>query len=340
MKKMMKAWQRQGEGLNNIKRIELPIPSVGPNQILIKVKAVSLNYRDKAIVDGIYLPHLMTKPFVPVSDAAGEVAAVGTNVTKFSIGDRVISHLYTKWLNGTPDEDYGPSAIGGPNDGGLAQYMLLEESATVKAPDNLTYEEASALPIAALTVWFSLVEYGKIKAGDTVLVLGTGGVSVSAVQIASALGAKVIATSSSNAKGEKIKALGATYVINYAENPDWEKEVLKLTNGEGAQHILEVVGGDNLNKSIEAVALQGNIYVIGFLKNMMAEVNLFTLLAKQARVQGIYVGHHKALKDVVKAFDQLNIKPVIDKVYSFDDAIQAYEHLNQGAFGKVVIKID
>lgn len=336
----MKAWQRQGAGLENIKRVELAVPAAGADQILIKVKAVSLNYRDKAIVDGIYLPHLMDRPFVPVSDAAGEVVAVGENVTSFKIGDRVISHLYTKWLDGAPNQDYGPSAVGGPNDGGLAEYMLLEGNAAVKIPDYLTYEQASALPIAALTVWFSLVEYGKIKAGDTVLVLGTGGVSVAAVQIAAALGARVIATSSSDEKAEKVRALGASDVINYVKKPDWVKEVLNLTNGEGAQHILEVVGGDNLNQSIEAAALQGNIYVIGFLKNMTAEINLFTLLAKQAKVQGIYVGHHRALKEAVRAFEQLKINPVIDRVFPFDQAIQAYEHLAKGAFGKVVIKIE
>ncbi len=339
-KSTMKAWQRQGPGLDNIKRVELPVPTAGLGQILVKVKAVSLNYRDKAIADGIYLPHLMTEPFIPVSDAAGEVVAIGDKVTKFKAGDRVISHMFTEWLDGAPNQDYGPSALGGPKDGGLAEYLLLEEEATVKAPDYMTYEEAASLPIAALTVWFSLVEYGKIKAGDTVLVLGTGGVSVSAVQIAAALGARVIATSSSNAKAEKIKSLGATDVINYVENPDWEKNVLELTNGEGVQHILEVVGGDSLNKSLEAVALQGNIYIIGFLKNMMAEVNLFTLLAKRVRVQGINVGHRKALEDVVKAFQQLKIQPVIDKVYPFEDALKAYEHLNQGAFGKIVIQVN
>lgn len=337
--KTMKAWQKQGIGLENLKKVELPVPTPKANEVLIKVKAVSLNYRDKAIMDGTYLPELMNRRFVPVSDACGEVVSIGEGVTKFEIGDRVISHLYTEWLDGKPSMDYGPTAVGGPNDGGLAEYMILKEEATVPAPSNLTDGEASTLPIAALTNWFSLVEYGKIKAGDTVLVLGTGGVSIFGIQIASALGARVIATTSSDEKGEQVKKLGAQDVINYVTTPDWEKEVLRLTNGEGVQHILEVVGGDSINKSIDAVALQGNIYVIGFLKNMMAEVNLFSLLAKQARVQGIYVGHKKALDDMIKAFNQLNIKPVIDTVYSMDQAIEAYKHVAKGAFGKIVIKI-
>lgn len=206
-------------------------------------------------------------------------------------------------------------------------------------PFNLTDEEASTLPIAALTVWFSLVEYGKIKAGDTVLILGTGGVSIYAIQIASALGARVIVTTSSDEKDERVRALGAKEVINYVKTPDWEEEVLKLTDGKGAQHILEVVGGDSINRSIDALALQGTIYVIGFLKSMMAEVNLFSLLAKQARIQGIYVGHRKAFDEMNKAFNELNIKPVIETVYPFSDAIQAYEHLGRGAFGKIVIKV-
>ncbi|MFP3668847.1 NAD(P)-dependent alcohol dehydrogenase [Priestia sp. SIMBA_032] len=335
----MKAWQRQGVGLENLKLVDLPTPEPGPKQLLVRVKAVSLNFRDKAIVDGVYLPHLMTQPFVPVSDASGEVVKVGSEVTKFKKGDRVTSHMFTKWKDGTPNKDDGAHALGGPKNGGLAEYMLLNEDATVMTPVTLTDEEASTLPIAAFTVWFSLVEYGKIKAGDTVLVQGTGGVSVYAVQIASALGAKVIATSSSNEKLERVKALGAKEVINYAETPDWEKEVLKITEGKGVNHILEVVGGQSINRSIEALALQGHIYIIGFLESMMAEVNVFSLLAKQAHIQGINVGHRRAFEDMIRAFDELDIRPVIDTVYSFDEALDAYKHLYKGAFGKIVIKV-
>lgn len=335
----MKAWQKQGIGLENLRMVEIPTPQPGPKQLLVKVNAVSLNFRDKSILDGDYLPDLMSKPFVPVSDAAGEVVEVGSNVTRFKKGDRVTSHLYTKWIKGEPNENDAPFAIGGPIDGGLAEYMILEEDATVPTPDNLTDEEASTLPIAALTPWFSLIEYGKMKAGDTVLVQGTGGVSIFAVQIASALGAKVIATTSSDEKGELVRALGASEIINYVKNPNWEDEVLKLTDGKGVDHILEVVGGDSINHSIAALKPQGHIYIIGFLKGMMADVNLFSLLSKQANIQGILVGHRKAMDEMNKAFDEYKIKPVIDTVYSFDQAIEAYEHLARGAFGKIVIKV-
>ncbi|WP_195694719.1 zinc-dependent alcohol dehydrogenase family protein [Priestia megaterium] len=337
----MKAWQLNEFGLENLKMVETPIPTPGPKEILVRVKAVSLNYRDKAIVDGIYLPEIMKAhlPFVPVADASGEVVSVGSEVTKFQKGDRVTSHMFTEWIDGKPDLNLGVSALGGPINGGLAEYMILKEDTAVKTPANMTDEEASTLPIAALTVWFSLVEYGKIKAGDTVLVQGTGGVSVYAIQIASALGAKVIATSSSNEKLERVKALGAKEVINYAETPDWEKEVLKLTNGQGVQHILEVVGGEGINRSIEALAPQGNLYVIGFLNGLEANVDLFALLAKQVKVHGINVGHRRAFDDMALAFEQLQIKPVIDTVYEFDQAIEAYKHLYKGAFGKIVIKV-
>ncbi|MBW7456607.1 NAD(P)-dependent alcohol dehydrogenase, partial [Paenibacillus sepulcri] len=251
----------------------------------------------------------------------------------------VISHLYTKWIEGAPNDNDAPYAIGGPNDGGLAEYMILEEDAAVFTPSNLTDEEASTLPIAALTAWFSLVEYGNLQADETVLIQGTGGVSIFGVQIAAALGARVIATTSSDAKGERVKALGASDIINYVTTPDWEKEVLKLTDGKGAQHILEVVGGDSINRSIDALTPQGYIYIIGFLKSMMAEVNLFSLLSKQAKVQGILVGHRQALEKMNLAFDEYKIKPVIDTVYPFEQAIEAYKHLSSGAFGKIVIRI-
>lgn len=333
----MKAWQLEGFGLDNLKQTNVEIPTIKENQILIKVNAVSLNYRDTAIVDGVYTPELLNFPFIPVSDASGEVVEVGANVKKFKKGDRVTSHMFTKWLDGKPYGDEPLFALGATINGGLAEYMVLDEAATVFTPETYNDNQASTLPVAGFVVWFSLVEFGKIKAGDKVLVQGTGGVSIFAIQIASALGAEVIVTSSSNEKLEKAKALGATHTINYLEHPDWENEVMRITNDQGVEHIVEVVGGSSIRKSIEALALQGNIYIIGFLEAMEAEVNLFSLLAKQAKIHGINVGHHRAFEEFTKALDHLNINPVIDTVYSFDEAKEAYQHQMKGAFGKIVI---
>jgi NADPH:quinone reductase-like Zn-dependent oxidoreductase len=185
----MKAWQKQDFGLDNLRMVEIAIPKPGPKQLLVRVSAVSLNYRDKAIINGAYLPHLMNGPFIPVSDAAGVVVDRGKDVVRFKEGDRVTSHLFTRWVEDGPGLGLGesPYALGGPLDGGLAEYMLLDEEAAVATPPSLNDEEASTLPIAALTVWCALVEYGKLKAGETVLVQGTGGVSIFGVQIASAL---------------------------------------------------------------------------------------------------------------------------------------------------------
>ena len=337
----MKAWQQQHFGLDNLKLVNLPIPRPGPKQLLVRVSAVSLNYRDKAIVDGVYLPHLITRPFIPVSDAAGVVVGVGQNVERFKEGDRVISHLFTHWIDDSPGLGLGESsyALGGPLDGGLAEYMLLDEAAAVATPSTLTDEEAATLPIAALTVWFALVEYGGLKPGETVLVQGTGGVSIFGVQMASALGARIIATSGSDEKLERIRALGASDVINYAKHSEWQKVALELTSGRGVDHILEVIGGESIDRSIEAIASRGHISVIGFLQNMHAHVNVFPLLYKQPIIQGIWVGNRKAFDRMNLAFEHYKIKPVVDTVYPFEEALVAYKHLERGAFGKIVIRV-
>ncbi|MCY1619381.1 NAD(P)-dependent alcohol dehydrogenase [Staphylococcus pettenkoferi] len=333
----MKAWQLEDFGLDNLKQVEIEKPEINEDQILIKVNSASLNYRDIAIVEGIYTPELLNFPFIPVSDASGEVVETGSNVTQFKKGDRVTSHMFTTWLEGQPTGDEPSHALGATVNGGLSEYMVLNADTAVFSPETLTDNQSSTLPVAAFVNWFSLVEYGNIKAGDKVLVQGTGGVSIFAIQIASALGAEVIVTSSSDEKLEKAKELGASHFINYKKHPDWEKEVQKLTNGKGVEHIIEVVGGSSIAKSIEALAFQGHIYVIGFLEDMEANVNLFSLLSKQAKIQGINVGHHRAFEDFTKALNQISIDPVIDTVYSFDQAKEAYEHQAKSAFGKIVI---
>ncbi|SEM65298.1 NADPH:quinone reductase [Mucilaginibacter gossypiicola] len=338
-KSTMKAWQSNAFGLENLKLVQVAIPSPKTHEILIKVGAVSLNFRDKAIIDGIYSPEMIPFPFIPVSDTAGTVVAVGTDVQKFKVGDRVISHLYSHWMDGKPAHNEPEFCLGAPLPGGLAEYMILEAESAVAAPASLTDEEASTLPIAALTVWFALVNHGNLQPGETVVLQGAGGVSIFGIQIAHALGARVIVTTSSDEKGQKARTLGADEIINYVTTPNWAKEVNRLTNGIGADHILEVVGGEGLNDSVEATRVAGQITVIGFLAGQTTALNLMPVIFKQTKIQGIAVGHLKALEEMNKAFDKYNIKPVIEKVYPFEDAVEAYQHLAKGAFGKIVIKV-
>jgi NADPH:quinone reductase-like Zn-dependent oxidoreductase len=290
-------------------------------------------------VDGIYEPEMIPKPLIPVSDAAGTIVSIGSEVTRFKVGDRVVSHLYSHWIEGAPAPNEPDFCLGAPLPGGLAEYMILEAESAVLAPASLTDEEASTLPIAALTAWFSLVTYGNLKAGETVVIQVTGGVSIFGLQIAHALGARVIVTTSSDEKGQKARELGADVIINYVKTPDWAKEVQGLTNGKGADQLLEVVGGQGLNDSVEATKVTGQISVIGFLAGQSTNLDLMRVIFKQTKIQGIAVGHLKAFEEMNKAFDEYNIKPVIEKVYAFEEAVAAYQHVAKGAFGKIVIKV-
>jgi NADPH:quinone reductase-like Zn-dependent oxidoreductase len=335
----MRAWLLDNFGLANLRLGEAPTPTPKEDEVLIKVLAVSLNFRDKAIVDGIYEPEIVPKPLIPVSDAVGTVAAVGRSVTHLKEGDRVNSHLYSHWIDGLPKPNEPEFCYGTPLPGGLAEYMTLYAESAVKAPSVMTDEEASTLPIAALTAWYALMDYGQLQAGQTVLVQGTGGVSVFAVQIASAFGAKVIVTSSKDENLSKAKALGAWEGINYNKRPDWEKAVLELTDGKGVDQLLDVVGGDGLNKSVLATRVGGHISQIGFLQGQTAKLDLMPLIFRQTAIRGIAVAPSRAFERMNGFLNKHQIHPVIDKVYGFEEARQAYEHLARGAFGKVVIRI-
>ncbi|EJM8620605.1 TPA: NAD(P)-dependent alcohol dehydrogenase, partial [Klebsiella pneumoniae] len=264
-------------------------PTPGPGELLIKVGAVSLNFRDKAIVEGFYEPHLVPKPLIPVSDAAGTIVAVGEGVSRFSIGERVNSHLYSRWIDGIPASDEPAWCIGMPLPGGLAEYMIIHQDSAVSAPANMSDEEASTLPIAALKAWYSLMDVGNLQPGQTVLVQGTGGVSVFAAQIAHAFGAHVIATSSSDANIERIKSIGADEGINYKTHPDWERKVLELTNGKGADITVEVAGGKGINQSIAATKVTGTIAQVGFLTGQSSQLDLMPLIFRQTTLRGIAV---------------------------------------------------
>lgn len=329
----MKAWLLKDFGLSNLIREEVDTPIPKPGELLVKVSAVSLNFRDKAIVDGIYEPHLVPKPLIPVSDAVGEVVAIGEGVSRFGVGDRVNSHLYSHWLDGAPGLDEPMHCIGMPLPGGLAEYMILHENAAVAAPGSMSDEEASTLPIAALTAWYSLMDVGNLQPGQSVLVQGTGGVSIFAAQIAAARGARVIATSSRNENLDRVKALGASEGINYRASPDWENKILELTDGKGVDVTIDVAGGDGLNKSVLATKVSGVIAQVGFLAGQISALELMPVIFRQTTIRGIAVAPRTSFDRMNPFLDQHRIKPVIDKVYAFDEAVQAYEHLARGPFG-------
>lgn len=335
----MKAWLLKDFGLNNLELGEVPTPVPLAGELLVKVGAVSLNFRDKAIVDGIYEPHLVPKPLIPVSDAAGVVVAVGAGVTRFKVGDRVNSHLYSRWLDGAPAPDEPAYCLGMPLPGGLAEFMIIHQDSAVRAPAGMSDEEASTLPIAALTAWYSLMDVGQLQPGQTVLVQGTGGVSIFAAQIAAAHGARVIATSSSDANLTKVKALGVSDGINYRTHPDWEQQVLALTDGKGVDVTIDVAGGDGLNRSIRATKVAGVIAQVGFLTGQTTALQLMPVIFRQTTIRGIAVAPRTSFDRMNPFLDQHGIKPVIDQVYAFEQAVPAFEHLARGPFGKVVIKV-
>lgn len=336
----MKAFELQNNfGLENLKLIERPEPKLqNSNDVLIKIKATSLNFRDYLVVTGKYNPKFKL-PFVPLSDGAGEVLDVGTSVTDFKVGDRVILQFAPKWLDGDATYEQSRYTLGGPLDGTLMEKKVYPDYALVKIPSYMSFEEAATLPCAALTSWSSLVTYGRIFPGDTVVVLGTGGVSIFALQIAKFHGAKVIVTSGSDEKLEQAKSLGADYVINYKTELEWGKKVKEIT-GSGADHIIEVGGAGTLEQSIKAIRPFGQISLIGILAGGAKDLNLLPVLMNNIKLQGILVGSKAGLAAMCKAFEFHKTKPVIDRIFPFEESVQAIEYLKSGNhFGKIVISL-
>jgi NADPH:quinone reductase-like Zn-dependent oxidoreductase len=335
----MRAYRiHEANGLDALKREELPEPEPGHGQVVVRVKAVSLNYRDLLVIKGAYSRNLPL-PLVPLSDGAGEVAAVGPGVARFKPGDRVAGCFFSDWAAGPITESATKSARGGAVDGMLAELVVLPEGGLVRVPDHLSDEEAATLPCAALTAWHGLIESGGLKAGETVLIQGTGGVSLFALQFARIAGARVIATSSSDAKLARVRELGAADGINYKTTPDWDVATRNLTEGKGVDHIVEVGGAGTLARSFKAVKLGGQIALIGVLTGG-GEVDPRPLLMKNIRLQGIYVGSRAMFEAMNRAISLHKLKPVIDRIFPFEQAADAYKHLESGAhFGKVVIKI-
>lgn len=325
------------DGIDAIKRVDLPDPVAKPGEVLVRVRANSLNYRDLGITRGGYARN-DKRPVIPLSDGAGEVVAVGEGVTRFEVGDRVVANFFREWVAGEVTEREMWSSLGGGIDGTLCELVALPERAWLPIPAHLSFEEAATLPCAAVTAWQALVSLGRVKAGDAVLTLGTGGVSVFALQFAKLHGATVIVTSGSDEKLERAKGLGADFGINYKTNPEWHEEARRLTGGRGVDQVIEVGGPGTFERSLAATAVSGRVSLIGVLTGGAGAVNPMTALFNRITVQGIYVGSVEMFAAMNRAIEAAKLRPVIDRTFGFDEAVDAYRHLKSGAhFGKVVI---
>ena len=336
----MKAYEVQEFGIDQLALVEREDPRPGPTEVVVKLHAASLNYRDLMVVTGTYNPR-MKLPAVPLSDGAGEVVEIGDSVTRWQVGDRVMPIFAQRWLQGTTTEETRRTSLGSGAqwDGVLRESAAFDQEGLVRIPDYFSFEEAATLPCAAVTAWHALAVSGDLKAGQTVLTLGTGGVSIFALQIARLFGARVIATTGSDDKIERLKDLGAGDVINYRSREDWDAAVLELTQNRGVDHVVEVGGSGTLAKSLTAVRLGGHVAMIGALTGP-ADFNPITVFMKSVRLQGIFVGPRMMLEDLVRAMAVSEMHPVVDRTFEFGEAREALNYMQSGAhFGKVVIRI-
>lgn len=321
-----------GEGLQLVDRT---VPEVGPHDVRIRVRAASLNYRDSV------LARVAKKRVVPLSDGAGEVLEVGSQVTSCKPGDRVVGSFFPTWVDGHIEATHHANALGGSRDGVLAEQITLPDTGVVALPDYLSFEQGATLPCAGLTAWHALHEASRLRAGDTVLVLGTGGVSIFALQLARLAGARVIATTSSQAKAAKLVELGAAAVIDYTHTPAWGDAVRAATGGSGVDLAIEVGGAGTFGQSVQALRFGGDLALIGILSGTQAPIDTHAIVHKSVHVHGIYVGSRRMFERFTRALDVTRLSPVIDRVFAFGDARAAYDHLASGAHvGKVVIRVD
>ena len=333
----MKVWQIVGDGgIDALEMTEWPSPEPGLGQVKVRVRANSINYRD---LNAVRAPGRMGLAFprIPNSDGAGDVVAVGAGVSGIGVGDRVAGCFFQNWAAGDISAAAMASALGGPIDGMLAEEVVLNAHGVVPVPAHLDYAEAATLPCAALTAWNGLAVSGGLKAGDTVLLLGTGGVSIFALQFCAMTGAQAIVTSKSDEKLARARKMGAWRTINYAETPDWASAVNDMTGGAGVDHVVEVGGGGTLEQSIEAVRVGGHIAMIGVLTQ--GAVNPTPILRKSIRLHGIYVGSRAMFLDMNAAIEAGGLKPVLDRRFAFANAADAYRCMEAaGHFGKIVIE--
>jgi NADPH:quinone reductase-like Zn-dependent oxidoreductase len=334
----MRAYEIIGPGgIDALDLVDRATPEPGPGQVLVGIRASSINYRDLLTIldpEARGLPY----PRIPNSDGAGEVLAVGPGVTRFAPGDRVAGTFFQRWDDGPITADAMASAIGGALDGVLAEEVVLGERGLVPIPAHLSFEEAACLPCAAVTAWHALIEKGRLRAGETVLLLGTGGVSTFALQLAVLHGARPIVISSSDAKLERARSMGAWQTVNYRTTPDWERAIVELTEGVGVDHVVEVGGAGTLERSIAACRVAGQIAVIGVLTG--GQVNPTAIMRKSLTVHGIYVGSRAMFEAMNRAIAAAALRPVIDRRFGFADARAAYHHMREaGHFGKIVVTL-
>jgi NADPH:quinone reductase-like Zn-dependent oxidoreductase len=332
-------------GVDHLTKAELPKLQIAPGMVLIRMHAVSLNYRDLMMVEGRYNPR-MALPRVPCSDGAGEVVEVGEGVRRVKVGDRVCGIFMQHWLDGPLTAERSKAALGGDVDGMLAEYVVLAEDGVVRFPEHLSYEEAATLPCAGVTAWNALNHAGEpanpVRADETIVIQGTGGVSIFALQFARLRGVRAIGTSSSEEKLARGFGLGLDAGCNYKERPEWSKWVVELTGGKGADRIIEVGGAGTFGQSLRAACVGGVIAQIGVLSGsaMTDAVALTPILHKQLRVQGIYVGSRAMFEEMNAAIARAKMHPVIDRVFDFDNARGAFVHMRSAShFGKIVIRV-
>jgi NADPH:quinone reductase-like Zn-dependent oxidoreductase len=341
----MRAYQVRRFGLEHLEQVELPMLQIARGTVLIKVRAVSLNYRDLMVVKGFYNPK-MALPRIPCSDGAGEVVAVGDGVNRVGVGDRVCGIFMQRWLDGPLTAERSKATLGGDVDGMLAEYALLAQDGVIRFPEHLSYEEAATLPCAGVTAWNALHHAGEVAhpvlPGETVVIQGTGGVSLFALQFAKLLGATVIGTSSSDEKLKRAYGLGLDAGCNYRERPEWSKWVAEVTGGRGADRIIEVGGGGTFGQSLRAARVGGMVAQIGVLSGAATSepLALTPILHKQLRVQGIYVGSRTMFEQMNAVIAKAALHPVIDRVFAFDQARDAFLHMESAShFGKIVIRM-
>jgi NADPH:quinone reductase-like Zn-dependent oxidoreductase len=331
--------QKGSTSLDGLRVAERPEPKPGPHEVLIRIRAVSLNYRDQMIVTGKYYTGVVDRDVILLSDGAGEVVSIGSGVSRFKPGDRVVGAFFQVWKDGP--RSFLPPALGVPLDGVLAEYVALHEDGVVAIPPRLTFEEAAALPCAGVTAWNALMVAGPpVKPGDTVLCQGTGGVSMLAMQLAKAAGARVIVSSSSDEKLQRVLRMGASEGINYKRHPDWDKEVERLTGGRGVDIIVEIGGAGGLHRSFRSIGFGGKVALIGFLAEPSGDPNPYPLMMKGGSLQGVGVGSTRMFEDMNRAIEVNGIKPILDRVFPFEQAADAFRHLASGAFvGKIAISL-